>query len=194
MGPQWPCHSPHVHCWLSHQPGGTEAALQERDDSADLSTAFPAEMCESERAWPFTFLISTGFLPLPYKYYPLSVFPLSLFINVLLQYAGLTYEWGVCHIFNSQNLVMMMKKITVQVISLLGFKFHICLMLRLVYCFTHHRGTSYKCPNKLNPFLTRPEYRQYYWKLVFVILTMKMGYRMQLSFPYGFHVARSIFK
>ena len=86
--PSGPCHSPDVSCWLSLQPGGTEAAEQESDDNTDLSTAFPAEMCESERAQPFTFLISTGFLPLPYKYYPLSVFPLSLFIKTLLQIYG----------------------------------------------------------------------------------------------------------
>ena len=88
MGPQWPLSLPPRICWLSHQPGGTEAAVQESDDNTDLSTAFPAEMCESERARPFTFLISPGFLPFPYKYYHLSVFPLSLFIKLLLQIYG----------------------------------------------------------------------------------------------------------
>ena len=89
MGPQWPLSLPHVYagCLTSQE---AQRQVQESEDNTDLSTAFPAEMCESERARPFTFLTSPGFWPFPYKYYiyRLSVFPLSLFIKLLLQIYG----------------------------------------------------------------------------------------------------------
>lgn len=163
--PLAPIPPPHIYSWLPHEPPGTEAALKGSDDNGVLSVGFLAGMCESERAWPFTFLIPTGFLPSSYKYSSLSVFLKEItLLYFLLSFLPLldcfhclclnickdipTIYWP--PIMNEMFAIYLIltktcnedEKTAVQKVSLLGFKLHICVMPRPVYCFPHHRGTS----------------------------------------------------